>query len=262
MKKDITVIITLYKTPIEKLKALNQYKNFKVIVFAQDEDKYYEDIIKKNSKIKFKYYFSKNNIGLSQATNYMISKVKTKYFLFTQPDISIDEKSIQYLKKAFKYGNNLIFTAPSYKKKREKGFQIKTKLNAVCIMCDTKKTKKIGFFDNDFFLFCEDVFLMRKIKMSKFKMLLTKNAIAKHSSGSSSINNVKVLFIRNLNFKYGEYLYDFKIKRFRLIKLVRQLFQSIIFFVLGSLSLNKKIAVKHIAGFFAIIKFVNFCIKK
>ena len=98
--------------------------------------------------------------------------------------------------------------------------------------------------------------------MSKFKMLLTKNAIAKHSSGSSSINNVKVLFVRNLNFKYGEYLYDFKIKRFRLVKLVRQLFQSIIFFVLGSLSLNKKIAVKHIAGFFAIIKFINFCIKK
>ena len=81
MKKDITVIITLYKTPIEKLKALNQYKNYKVIIFAQDEDKYYEGIIKKNTKIKFKYYFSKRNIGLSKATNYMISKVKTKYFL-------------------------------------------------------------------------------------------------------------------------------------------------------------------------------------
>ena len=262
MKKDITVIITLYKTPIEKLKALNQYKNYKVIIFAQDEDKYYEGIIKKNTKIKFKYYFSKRNIGLSKATNYMISKVKTKYFLFTQPDISIDEKSIQNLKKAFKYVDNLIFTGPSYNRKREQGFQIKTKINAVCMMCDTKKTKKIGFFDNDFFLFWEDVFLMRKIKMSKFRMLLTKNAIAKHSSGSSSINNVKVLFIRNLNFKYGEYLYDLKTKRFRLIKLVRQFFQSIIFFVLGSLALNKKFAVKHIAGFLAIIKFVNFYIKK
>ena len=131
MKKDITVIITLYKTPIEKLKALNQYKNYKVIIFAQDEDKYYEGIIKKNTKIKFKYYFSKRNIGLSKATNYMISKVKTKYFLFTQPDISIDEKSIQNLKKAFKYVDNLIFTGPSYNRKREQGFQIKTKINAV-----------------------------------------------------------------------------------------------------------------------------------
>ena len=262
MNKDITVIITLYKTPIEKFKALNQYKNYKVIIFAQNEDKYYEEIIKKNSKIKFKYYFSKSNIGLSKATNYMISKVKTKYFLFTQPDIFIDEKSIQYLKNPFKNRDNLIFTAPSYKRIREKGFEIKTKLNAACMMCDTKKTKKIGFFDNDFFLFWEDVYLMRKINMSKFKMLLIKNAIAKHSPGSSSVNNVKVLFIRNLNFKYGEYLYDFKIKRFRLIKLIRQFFQSIIFFVLGSLSLNKNIAVKHIAGFFAIIKFVNFCIKK
>ena len=129
MKKNITVIITLYKTPIEKLKALNQYKNYKVIIFAQDEDKYYKDIIKKNSKIKFKYFFSKSNIGLSKATNYMISKVKTKYFLFTQPDIFIDEKSIENLKNAFKYRDNLIFTGPSFKRKREKGFQIKTQSN-------------------------------------------------------------------------------------------------------------------------------------
>ena len=108
MKKDITVIITLYKTPIKKLNALNQYKNFKVIIFAQEAEKSYQNIIKKNSSIKFKYYFSKSNIGLPKATNYLISKVKTKYFLFTQADILIDEKSIKYLKNAFKYRNDLI----------------------------------------------------------------------------------------------------------------------------------------------------------
>ena len=47
MKKDITIIITLYKTPIKKLKALNQYKNFKVIIFAQEADKNYQNMIKK-----------------------------------------------------------------------------------------------------------------------------------------------------------------------------------------------------------------------
>ena len=262
MKKDITVMITLYKTPLKRLKDLNQYKNYKVIIFAQEANKHYQNIIKKNSLINFRYYFSKDNIGLPKATNYLISKVKTKYFLFTQADILINEKSIQYLRNAFKYKEDIIFTGPSFKNKREKGFKIKSILNAACMLCDTNKTKKIGFFDEDFFLYWEDVFLMRKISRSKFKMLLCKNAIAKHSSGASTVNNSKVQFVRNLNFKYGEYLYDFKIKKFRFIKLVRQLLQSIFYFILSSLSLNKNFAIKNIAYTFGIIKFIIYYLRK
>ena len=262
MRKDITIIITLYKTPIKKLKTLIQYRNFKVIIFAQEADKYYQEIIKKNSRIKFKYYFSKSNIGLPRATNYLISKVKTKYFLFTQADIFIDEKSITYLRKAFSYQNNLIFTGPSFGKKRKKGFQIKNKLNAACMLCNTKRTKKIGFLDEDFFLYWEDVFLMRKINLSKFKMLQTNKAIARHPSGASSINNMKVQFIRNLNFKYGEYIFDLKVNKFRFIKLFRQFSQSLIFFIMSSLLLRKNVAIKNIAIFFGILKFTIFCLKK
>ena len=262
MKKDITIIITLYKTPIKKLKALNQYRNFKVIIFAQEADKNYKKIIKKNSIIKFRYYFSKNNIGLSKATNYLISKVKTKYFLFTQADILIDEKSIKYLKSGFKHRNDLIFVGPSFKNKRKKGFQIKNKLNAACMMCDTKKTNKIGFFDEDFFLYWEDIFLMRKINLSKFKMLQLHKATAKHTFGESSINNTKVNFLRNLNFKYGEYLFDLKTDNFRFLKLVRQLLQNLIIFPISCLILKKNVAIKNIACVLGIIKFIIFCFKK
>ena len=261
MKKDITVIITLYKTPIKKIKALNQYKNFNVIIFAQEAGKNYQNIIKKNSLIKFKYFFSTNNIGLPKATNYLISKVKTKYFLFTQADILIDDKSIKYLKNGFKYRKDLIFTGPSFKNKRKKGFQIKDKLDAACMLCDTKKTKKIGFFDEDFFLYWEDIFLMRKINLSKFKMLQSYKAIAKHPSGASSVSNMKVKFVRDLNFKYGEYLFDLKTKKFRIIKLLRQLFQNLIIFPFSCLILKKNIAVKNIANVLGIIKFIIFCLK-
>ena len=262
MKKDITVIITLYKTPIKKLNALNQYKNFKVIIFAQEAEESYQKVIKKNSLIKFKYYFSKSNIGLPKATNYLISKVKTKYFLFTQADILIDEKSIKYLKKAFKYHKDLIFTGPSFKNKRKKGFQIKDKLDAACMLCDTKKTKKIGFFDEDFFLYWEDIFLMRKINLSKFKMIQSYKAIAKHPSGASTISNMKVKFVRDLNFKYGEYLFDLKTQKFRFIKLLRQLFQNLIIFPVSCLIINKNVAIKNIASVLGIFKFIIFYLKR
>ena len=38
MKLDITVILTLYKTPKKILKKLNQYKKYKLILFDQSSD--------------------------------------------------------------------------------------------------------------------------------------------------------------------------------------------------------------------------------
>ena len=62
MKKkneDITVIITLYKTPKAKLINLIQYKNFKNILFDQESDDLSKKEIKKNLHFDFQYYSSK-----------------------------------------------------------------------------------------------------------------------------------------------------------------------------------------------------------
>ena len=129
------------------------------------------------------------------------------------------------------------------------------------MLCNTKRTKKMDFSMRIFFIL-GGCFLMRKINLSKFKMLQSNKAIARHPSGASSINNMKVQFIRNLNFKYGEYIFDLKVNKFRFIKLFRQFSQSLIFFIISSLLLRKNVAIKNIAIFFGILKFTIFCLKK
>ena len=57
--KNITVIITLYKTHKEKLLNLIQYKNFKNIWFNQESNKSYKKKIKKIVGFEFKYYSDK-----------------------------------------------------------------------------------------------------------------------------------------------------------------------------------------------------------
>ena len=52
--------------------------------------------------------------------NFLIKKTKTKYCFITEPDISINEKSIINLKKTIKLNNNLLLVGPSYKKKKTK----------------------------------------------------------------------------------------------------------------------------------------------
>ena len=269
MKKnneDITVIITLYKTPKAKLINLIQYKNFKNILFNQESDTSLKDKLKKTLNFEFKYYSSKYNIGLSKSSNFLLKKVNTKYCLFTQADIKIDEKSINLLKKILSKNNNTIFVGPNFKKNKlkndSKRYSFVKKLDAACMLCDVKKLKKIGFFDEDFFLYWEDIFLMNKINKSNYKMIFANNVKATHAGGKSTENNLKVQFIRNSNFKYGELLYDYKVIKLRLFKIIRQLFQNIIFLIINSILFKKNNSFKNLAIITGILKFLKFYLLK
>ena len=265
---DITVILTLYKTPKEKLKNLNHYKKYKIIFFDQESDGSFKNIIKYFFKSNFEYYSSKKNIGLSKSSNFLLSKVKTKYCLFTQPDIEIFESSILLLKKAIKFKKDAIFSAPrivkrikNSNKNKKLDFKIKNKINAACMMCDVEKLKKTGFFDEDFFLYWEDIFLMKKINQTNYKMLAVNNAFASHDSSQSSKNTIKTDLIRSKNFTYGEFVYDYKLKKFRKLKIIRKLVQNIMFFFFNFVLFKLKQSLINLANIMGIFKFLNFYIK-
>ena len=270
MKLDITVILTLYKTPKKILKKLNQYKKYKLILFDQSSDGKFKKEIRKILNFKFKYYSSSKNIGLSKSSNFLLSKVKTKYCLFTQPDISISNTSISKLRKAINLRKDIIFAGPKFFKKKIKfnkfnkstNYKITKNLNAACMLCEVKKLKEIGFFDEDFFLYWEDVNLMRIINKTNYKMIYVNNAHVIHNSSQSSENNLTTQFIRDLNFKYGEFLYDYKVNNLRFLKVFRQLFQNIIFFLFNILIFRLEHFIRNIGKVIGILKFIKFYLIK
>jgi N-acetylglucosaminyl-diphospho-decaprenol L-rhamnosyltransferase len=261
MKSNVTVILTLYKTPASKIKNLNQYKNYKTIFFEQKSNGSFKKELSSILKYKFKYYYSSKNIGLSKSSNFLLSKVKTKYCLFTQPDIKISSSSIKTLIKAM--NKDIIFASPKYVKKID-SFQkrspnkIKKKINMACVLMNVNKIKKIRFFDEDFFLYWEDIFLMKKINKTHYKMIEVNNAFAAHESSKSSEDNYKTRYIRDLNFIYGEFLYDYKVGKLRFIKIFRKLIQNIILFFFNILIFQLKRTYKNIANICGITKFVKF----
>tara|TARA_B110001452_G_C15222188_1_gene423685 strand:- start:35 stop:841 length:807 start_codon:yes stop_codon:yes gene_type:complete len=266
MRSNITVILTLYKTPLDKIKKLIQYKEYKTIFFDQNTNGANKKKLKKILNFKFKYYYSLKNIGLSKSSNYLLSKVKTKYCLFTQPDISIDKSSIEKLEKAINKNKDIIFAAPKYISKKNKinslskNSQIKIvkNLNMACMLCDVKKLKKIGFFDDDFFLYWEDIFLLKKINQTNYKMVNVSNAFAIHESSKSSEDNYKTRYIRDMNYMYGELLYDYKLGKLRLIKLYRKLIQNLILFFFNITIFQLKEVLKNIAKINGVLKFIKF----
>ena len=269
MKNNLSIVITLFKTPVDKLKKLNQYKNYTTLIFDQATKNNSEQISKALDG-EFKYFHSEKNLGLCKSTNFLISKVKTKYFLFTQADIEIDEISIENLMKGMNLREDIIFAGPvfsaskSLKEKNQltENYKIKSELDASIMICDVEKVKKIGFFDEDYFLYWEDKDLMERVNKSNFKMIQILNSFVIHDGGKSTPDNAKVKFIRRINFKYGELLFDLKHKKLRIIKILRQIFQNIFLLPFNLFVLNKNKIIENISQIFGILKFVKFIFLK
>ncbi len=264
--RDLTVIISLYKTPENQLQNLSSYKNLKTLVLDQCPEK---DIKVRLSNIigkNLKYYKINKNLGLSKSANFLLSKVKTKYFLFTQADIKIKRKSIKLLKNFLNKKKDFIFVGPRIlekdKKKKNKikknYFKVVKKLNAALLLIDTKKIKKIGFFDNDFFLYWEDIYLMNKIQKSKYKMAYIDNIHAFHKGENSSIKNYKIDFIRWSNYRFGEYLYDYKSNKFKWIKIIRRFLLNILCILINLIIFRYNKLNKNLADLTGIFKFIKF----
>ena len=264
MTNSISTILTLYKTPLNKLDNLKQYKGFKLSLFEQEGSKFSKKKIQKILKFKFRYYFSKRNIGLSKSSNFLLSKVKSKFLLFTQPDISIKKKDILNLKKIFKIDKNIIFVTPNTSQNKKKRHKIKytKKIKAACILCDVKKLKRIGFFDEDFFLYWEDIDLMKKINSSKYKMVVANNIYANHHSSQSSEKSIKTEHIRKLNFMFGELVYDLKYKKFRFIKIIKKIIQNFLLFFFNLIRFQLQDSLNNFSTLCGLIKFILYYSKK
>jgi len=273
LTQDITVIIPTYKTSNNNIDRFIQYRDFKVIILDQSNDLYLKNKIKNYLHSKLTYYAKDKNLGFGVACNFLVSKVKTKYCLLTQADVFINKKTIISLKDSLISNSNYIISAPMltnsnkiYKNQKKniknvKQISVVKNVIAACFLLDVKKIKKIGFFDENFFLYWEDIDLCRRIKNTQYKIILNKELLALHEGSKSSDNNLSMMYLRLSNYKYGEYLYDYKYHKLRIIKTIRQIFQKIIYF-LGNVFIFKfKKAFFEIATLVGILKFFIFFLK-
>ena len=263
---DITIIILLYKTPNNLLKNLNKYKNFKVLILDQSNN-FANKIGLKKVLPKIQYYgVTKKNMGFAKAQNFLVKKVKTKYFFSTQPDINLSVKSIINLKKTIiKFKRDCIIAVPkidkkkniniSKKKNKNKEFKVNDMIGAA-FMADKKKFMKVGMFDVNFFFYWEDVDLSYRIKNSKYNIYTNLKSKAQHAGGTSSRNILSTLIIRYVNFKFGEYFFFYKIKKLRILKIIRQIILFPIYSLLLLPLFQFKTSLKYFCFFIGILKFL------
>ena len=266
--KDITIIILLFNTPNRFLKNLKNYKNFQIAVLDQSNDFKVKKKIKKILPNIFYYKVTEKNYGFAKAINFLSKKVKTKFFLCTQPDVRIDFKSILYLKKTFKKKKDCIISLPkitSYKNykfvyKNQKIISVDNMIGAI-FLAKKKLFDKINKFDEDFFFYWEDVDLSSRIKNSKYKIYLNRDSKASHFSGQSTRPNFKSKFIKNVNFKFGEFLYQYKHSKLKNIKIFREPVTRLLLIFIYLFTLKFEKSIINSLYFIGIMKFFIYRVK-
>ncbi len=261
---DITIILLLYKTPQKIIKNLKVYSKFKILILDQSNDQTIKPKIKKILPNILYYKITDKNEGFAKGINLLSKKVKTKYFLCTQPDVKTNLRSIINLEKVFKNKKNCIISIPkikSYKnyigKKKDKKIVAVDNMIGAIFLTKTKLFNKMNKFDEDFFFYWEDLDLSRRIKSSKFQIYLNHDSYAKHLGGKSTSLTLKSMYIKEVNFKFGEYLYQYKYSELKIIKVLRE---PITFFLLGVyylLIFQFKKSLKSFFSILAIMKFIS-----
>lgn len=243
---ELTIVFLIYKSEKILKRNLELLKKFKIIIIDNNNNSTFKDYVIQNYKNVISYHLSSKNIGFAAGNNLALRYCKTKYILFLNPDLFISEDFIQELLNSFNLfsnigvvgpmlcdekmlpsGNSSLFSEKLKIKRTNFEKRILNKLNknfnnslccvdqiwGACMMFETTFFKKIGGFDEDFFIYYEDTYICKKIKYEYGKVVLENaNSLACHLQGVSATYNFFEKAKLKFHHKLSEYIYLNKIK--------------------------------------------------
>lgn len=236
---NLTVVIVTYKTSDEILsKCISSInKNIKIIIVENSNDKKYIKNITKKFK-NTKVIFSGKNIGYGAGNNLGINFVKTEYLMISNPDVIYNKTFFNNLKFYLESKINFSVIGPSYnnknyspygsfnnqfddqlkKKKYDSNFLKEVDWVIGCSMIlNLKKIKLKNFFDENIFLYFEEVDLCKRIKNTGGKIFNSSKLIINHFGTAGSFTKSqedKILYEKLKNWHFFWSLFYFQKKHF------------------------------------------------
>ena len=253
---DITIVTVLYNSSKIDENFFINLKSFKFIVVDNGKN---ENILNKIKGYKNIKIISKNkNLGYGSAINFALNSIKTKFFLILNPDLKIDENSLDHMCNVLNHYNDCGIVAPltypdedfygafpernlknltSSNALKSRDFLSKSKIEGeMCVdvakwalLVKTKEFEKIGGFNEELFLFWEEIDLCKRFRSKKLSVIITPKSKATHSQDKSSDSNFYNFFIKTYYHEYSPLVY-FKVQKFSffyLKRMVKYLFRGV-----------------------------------
>jgi GT2 family glycosyltransferase len=220
-EKNITFVIVSFKSShiIEKcIQSINS--NIKIIVVENSDNV----VVKKYLENKFsnvEVIITKQNLGYGKGNNFGISKVKTQYAFILNPDAILEKNCLSELSKAqINLKDDFTILAPNLSNNYGYFSSQKNNLQNEILEVDYVKgfailinLKKINFdkiFDENFFLFLEEIDLCKRIKNSGGKIFVAMNSKVQHSGKQASEYSLNIELCRNWHWMWSLFYYNYK----------------------------------------------------
>ena len=251
--KDITVIITSFKSG-EKIKScLNSIdRECKVLLIENSND----PNIKKNIEKEFsnvECILTGTNLGYGKSNNIGLKKVTTKYALILNPDTILHPSALENFIKTIEKITEFAIMGPyiqEEKNNNDKNYlknsspiQV-TNVKGFAMFLNLSEFKDVGFFDENFFLYFEEIDLCKRLVNHGKKIYLVPDIIIHHEGGASHEKSIKkeMELSRNWHWMWSTFNYHRKYKGFFIsfVIILPKLSSAIIKVLIYSLIFNKE----------------------
>jgi GT2 family glycosyltransferase len=254
MSKQLTIILVSFFSNNRIKYLLNKIHNRnKILIIENSLLKKFKHNTEKNYK-NTKVIIPNKNLGNGGGINLALKNTNTEFALYLDIDVKITQSIINKLYKACIKNKDWAIISPNQKnKKYKKKFFIKknfsketSEMNFVegcALLFHLPTIKKLGMYDEKFFLYYEENDLFyRCLKENKKILLLNKTYIQhKNNTGSDKEYNEDIKYIRDWHLMWSKFYY-YK-KNFSYIRGVHETYKSFISAFLKTLYyfyLNKK----------------------
>ena len=264
--KDLTIVITTYKSEEKIENCLNSIdSDIKIIIVENSSNNKFKNYIEKKFK-NVECILANNNLGYGKANNIGLKKVTTKYSLILNPDTILQKETINNFYLFLKRDINFAILGPS---QNERISEIKisdynnsslyevSSVKGFAIFINMLKFSDIGFFDENFFLYLEEIDLCKRVKKIKESIYVDENIKIFHHGGESVNQSFayETELVRNWHWTWSLFYYNKKhFNYFYALIQVLPKFSSALFksFFYKVVSDNKKSKIyrSRLSGFF------------
>ena len=219
------VIVTLKSEKVihQCIKSLNQ--NIPIIVVEHSDNKKLKEVLEKKYN-NLKCILAKSNLGMGSGNNIGLKAADTDYVLLLNPDVLLEENTIEELFIASQNLNNFSMLAPLEKNFNNYGFLNKKKTNkkledspfevdfidGFSMLINKKKFKEIGYFDEKFFMYLENNDLCKRSRDKGDLIYIVPKSKINHLAAKAVDNKYadEIEYSRNWHWIWSKYYFNKK----------------------------------------------------
>ncbi len=250
--KKITIIINTFRSEDKINNCLDTISiDYDVIIVENSNNNSFKNEIEKKYP-NVKCVLTGENLGYAKGNNLGLSMVRTPYALILNPDASLEKDTIyNFLTLADKVKDFSIIgpakqnelSKEVFYKNKEDTFEV-NHLKGFAMFLNMKEFEEIGFFDENFFIYLEEIDLCKRLRKKNKKIYLNKKIIINHVGGSSHNDSINFEMELSRNWHWMWSLFYFNKKHYgyvsSLISVSGKFFSSLINLVFFFLIYNKK----------------------